>query len=443
MEHGISDPLVGFPYPKGGGKLRHLSVATALDLAALRTLVGRVAVRIDSILLPHVFSNRLARKPPGWTYKNPRYEYRRLVAAAMRLIDSGYSVSRTDFARYYQTIPLGTLETNFTAWGSDGEAVKVIASRLRGWGPVGIPIGPEPMGVLGNGYLHPLDVRLAANPDIAFLRYADDVFFFVTTESDREWGIEAIDHEADLLRILRSVEKTRHANGRRESIDLVTDSALASLSYWMRCLPTPEVRARLEEAFDQELRGVPEPLPGRFRYIVKGLHNTGSDFAVNELLQDNHLMNVDPIVTMHYLVSYAPRPKLSTLFSFIEGYVNNPVDEFAGLALHVLRGLKKPWGESEGRLLLKVVDSSCRAPVRAWAAAALAGTPVWSKGFVKERVLEERDAIVRRGLFSTLKKVGKDDDLRPFLRHVRGPVGRRFVPELFAMSFWIQADDLS
>lgn len=437
IEVGLCDPLTEFFWPKGNGKLRRLSLASAHDLVVLRTLAGRIVARTDSLLLPEVLSNRLWRPPPGWRFRKANHAFRLLIQTATSHINDGYSLTRSDVENFYPTLSADRLEVNYPAWGCDPEAVASIGRFIRTWAPLGIPIGPEAFGVIGNAYLLPLDVRLAAIPDIRFLRWVDDVWIFSRNFTDREWAMSVFDHELDLLEVTRSIEKTKHADGRRESLELASDPTLASLSYCLDTSSDSEASEALCRAYDEELRDATNPVLRRFRFIVKALRFRGSGYAVEDLLKKPHLMNVDPIVASDYLMALGSHSQLREVFSFIERYVRDPADEFAGLVLHLLRAAtSRRWGNAEAKLLLEVLDSPCPAPVRAWAAVVLARTPRWSKSLVKQRVLEERETIVRRGFFSTLKSVGTDEDLGPFLCHVR-----RFAPDLFPMSWWLVDED--
>jgi hypothetical protein len=389
--------------------------------------------RTDSLLLPQVLSNRLSHPPPAWQFRSAKKAFRQLLTTAVGHIEDGYSLSRSDVEAFYPSIPADKLETHYPVWGCDPIAVTALAERVRAWAPIGIPVGPEAFGVLGNAYLLPVDLRFAAMLNIRFMRWVDDVWIFTKNKPDRDSALTAFDEELDLLHIARSIAKTKHASGYAESMELARDSMLASLGFCLSNFSEDIVSMSLQEAYDEQLRDAQRPPLRRFRFIIKALWFRQDAYAVEDLLAKPALMNVDPVLSADYVMSLGSHAHLKEAFVIVETYKRAPNDEMDALVLHLLRALsKRRWGDGEGDLLLELLDSPIPAPVRGWAAVALANTSRWSKSLVKERVLEESETAVRRGLLSTLKVHAQDYDLTPFLRHIR-----KFAPDLFSMACWI------
>jgi hypothetical protein len=361
-------------------------------------------------------------------------------AEAKRLINMKFFMSKTDVETYYPSVVVELLEQRFRSYGCHPALVSRLCKMLSYWterGQLrGIPIGPEGFGVVGNAYLLPLDMRLAALEGIEYLRWMDDLYLFSVTEEAALAAIDAVDEELDHLGLNRSRDKTEHYSGRREALRTVHDDMLASLfdvmglrKWWSADL--------LHERFE---RYVMEPEliePRHFKAMIKAMMYRRDDYAASWLASHPAAMLIDPRLAADYFeVVGLDKPEISQrLFQLLASTKHEERDRSEGRDLHILRALSsKIWDGDEGQLFEKIaLDETRRGPVRAWAIKAMARTPAWSPEIAMERSLEETNLYAARAFLLSLRRARKDRQVKTFLRHVRG-LGNH----LFTCALWVE-----
>lgn len=438
---GNSDRMDSFPYPKGSGRVRWLSLLSPSDLLLTRTLAGQIVSRTDSLLPRAVYSYRLETPPPAWRFESPRKAHRALRKEAMRLLMLlGGAMSRLDVAAYYPSISVERLREMLLAWSCNPQAIEHLCALLEQWqlfdGLVGIPVGPEAFGVVGNAYLLPLDVRFQAL-GITHLRYVDDIFIFGPA---RERTMDATGialEELELLSLGQKEEKAAHFASYQDAAKSVEDGMLTSLFVTGPRLGKRHFQKLTERRFDEYILGTENPELRHFRAILQALKNQRSNHAAHYLAMDVSLLNIDPYLMSDYLreVSLGDRTLMETLVEVVRTSPAGQHDQYDGRDLHLFRLFSaRIWPRIEGSVFWETaLDTSRRDPVRAWALMAAARSPAWNVREVLERVLEDDGIYFRRACLLSLRRERHNRQVRNLIRHVR-----RYVPDLFTASLWLE-----
>lgn len=430
-----------FPYPNGP-KLRDLVVLSPQDLALVRAGAGRIATRVEQRLSNRAFGYRTTPDGAAWKFREfGKIGWERFTNTAIALLQRGNlnAMCSTDIAGYYASIDLDRLESRLHDLGCDMHAIAVILSGLRKWvsmdGVVGIPIGPEACGVLGNAFLIPVD-RMLISFGAEHLRWMDDYRCMAPDEPTCRAVIGPFDALLSGQGLRRSVNKTVVYDNPRDAIDALRDGRLASLGYWLQA-NIVRTTDELHDAWDNDIVGQPDPPRYRFRFIVRSLKNRGDDYAAAELADDPELANIDPRLSAEYLATVGlttPR-----IVEAMLGQLNDvPTDRTDGLDLHLLRSLrgrKGAWGDSEGNLFTAIAENNGRrAPIRCWAVQAESHSSRWRQDSTMARAEAETDPLVRRSMVITLQKVRAAPKRMRFLRHM----AERY-PDLRSTVRWLDA----
>ncbi len=349
-------PGLRFPYPNGPIKLRELVVLNPRDLTLLRASAGRIARAVERRLSPRSFGSRTMRSGAAWWFCDVRTAWRHFTDSAIGLLHRNdiNAMCATDIASYYPSIDLDRLETRLHDIGCDLHAVAVTLSGLRKWAAVdevvGIPIGPEASGVLGNAFLIPVD-RMLMSLGAEYLRWMDDYKVMARDEHACRSLVEQFDQFLRTQGLTRSAKKTSYYDNSLDAIAALRDPGLASLGSRL-ALGTDRATDELRAAFDREIVDEDEVSRSQFHYIVRALGNRGDDYAAGALASNPDLANTDPKLSGEYLGSVGLRTP-AVIDAMLSRLATKATDRTDALHLHWLRALaSKPgeWGSEEGHL---------------------------------------------------------------------------------------------
>lgn len=166
--------IVEVPKPAGG--VRAMTLLGPQDDARYRSLVARVAPRIDAALHPGVAANRLAswHRPQGWTGERTRWRF--AVADALEA-EAHPVVVVSDVLSCYASVGDEALSRGLARariGEGDAAALRSFLADCRRSGVDGLPIGPAASAVLANAVLAVADDALAGS-GVRFARWVDDV----------------------------------------------------------------------------------------------------------------------------------------------------------------------------------------------------------------------------------------------------------------------------
>jgi hypothetical protein len=114
----VPEGLDLLPYPNGP-KARTIGVARCPDLILLRAAAGRIMLTTELRLTDRVHSYRLLKKPPSWSFKNPRASHKHWRLAARQEIRASHATAwRTDVAGYFASVDLQLLARQMHDWRS-------------------------------------------------------------------------------------------------------------------------------------------------------------------------------------------------------------------------------------------------------------------------------------------------------------------------------------
>ena len=185
--------------PKKDLSLRPGAVPEIIDRIYYQALCNAIATEIDKELDFNnekvVFSYRLSYETDDDSYMfiDPSIAYNDFISYQNSLCeDSKYSyIVETDVANYFERIYHHNLWNLLEGLNCDMEIVTALAQLLRKWNEgisYGIPQGLWPSDLLGNVYLHELDVTMKSE-NFQFIRYVDDIRIFCKNEKDAKLAL--------------------------------------------------------------------------------------------------------------------------------------------------------------------------------------------------------------------------------------------------------------
>lgn len=176
-----------FPWPKETGGTRPMAWLDPVDHAIYRATVGRLILPIYACLdSDRVLASEVVAQPPGWKLSHWRPAIHRRRARAMEMLGSYAGMGTLDIQTYFPSVRLSALERFLTSLPVHEPSVLFLLRWLGDLHQVsdirGLPIGPEPSRVLGNGLLSLGDQYFSA-ADTEFVRYMDDTWCFMDDEA--------------------------------------------------------------------------------------------------------------------------------------------------------------------------------------------------------------------------------------------------------------------
>lgn len=425
-----------FPFPNPPKQPRRFCIADPLDEIVLRTATGRVAVCVDQILRDavgvHVFSHRLAKRPPGWTYKHhSRLQRARRALGRQWIEDPDFSgLGITDVSAYYPSVDPTRLTGFLLGLGGDAHAAAIIENWLSYWrsmGSLGLPIGIEASGLLGTAFLIPADRALAAL-GLEVIRVTDDFWVLVDDEPSWDVALGAFDGALAGLGLNRNVEKTQFIAAPDDARALVRELASAEFVASPSGVELDALRDRLEEAISAD------PIDGQsLRFAVGGLCRVGDRFMIDVFAKDPSLIQHAPR-RLGDCLCHDRAIRNEWAAEFFPVLEQAPLPETEAVDVSILRGAgQRGWGRAEELFANIAFDPVRPQFTRAWALEALSRTPAWSSESAFGLALTEgRPCLQRAATLSFRSHVGKRANLAAVTEI------RRDVPSLAPTSSWVQ-----
>jgi hypothetical protein len=424
--------LLIFPYPKfvsgAAPDTRNITVLQFADVLMLRTAVGRIIEKTDSLISNRVFSYRLEpiRRDLPWRFKSSKESWYGFIGQTVELLKTKrYQIlCQTDVRQYFPSIDLRALEDLLRRHDCDSIAVGQIFNTLDYWrrsnGLNGLPISLEASSALGNVYLEGLDRQLIGAGARHF-RYMDDMFIFGETQGICHALIEVVDANLETLGLERSIPKTHFFDDPERAITEIRNSSLSYLGGLLRYRPEFGRRA-LHFAFDSLFDSEWVPDLAEFRYILSALDGNRNSYGCKLLASNPAMMNLDPKVSAKYLeLSIGDASEAAVIDACMQKLRQPPAASFQGLDLHLLRLLGNArTGDAEGAEFLRIASDASRPwPVRNFAWRAYARSSAGRGSVLMEAAREEDEPNVRRAIVAGLKYSKSAGRRRKsFLRHV-------------------------
>lgn len=368
----LSFDAVSWPKPQGG--FRSLAVLDPIDEISMRVAVTPIVHKIDRSLHRSVYSGNLQKGGPGWHFRRPNGVWKRLRRDLTNNIRNApfSSFLRTDVSSFYSSIPSSIHADLAIRFDPSGKFLPFLDPFFETWraeGLVGLPIGPEISLLLANAVLTPLD-KMIDGLGYVFARYTDDVFVLNVDPADHQKFLRSIDSTLATIDLTRSTTKTDFTTEFDEAMEWVNDSFIAST---LSALKTDPMAGEMSTAamYEREARAV-DPDSGRLSFALKVFENRGDGRAVDMLIQNRKLAQVNPRVTGDYLGTIASRRARAVdgIGERIRSGARSDATD-----LHLLRAATaRGWGRSDGRSFRNIVlDDRTPAVNRGWA------VQVWSE----------------------------------------------------------------
>jgi len=195
-------PLERIDIPKKDFTFRHGSVPEIIDRIYYQALCNAIALKVDSNLTriedKVLFSYRLSdKKNDEYMFIESSKAYNDFISYQNLLCESNdyQYVLETDIADYFERIYHHNLIQLLEGFDCDYEIVEAIAKLLRKWNEgvsYGIPQSLWPSYLLGNSFLHELDIAMIRD-DIKYVRYVDDIRVFCKSKEIAKRELMRID----------------------------------------------------------------------------------------------------------------------------------------------------------------------------------------------------------------------------------------------------------
>ena len=341
---------------------------------------------------------------PDWALEVGGYRtFQKKAAKAAKKWDAALMV-RTDVRSYYPSIRMERLAPMLLRAGCPYGAVKLFLERVMWWqdrcGLDGLPVGAEASAVPGTFYLHGLD-RVLRRRAVTYVRYTDDIIYF-TPQGSQDDLLGLVDEALGESGLTRSVDKTIVHDDPEKALEVIQRGLLASLSNALSSrsyLATSATR----RAFVREVLDSDTPDVTNVRWFLRTFGNRSDTFAVNSLMADWNLFNVDPRTAAEYISKVGKRPHVDE--AIVAKLSANPVVETEALNLHLLRVMTSRRGGAEERGVYEAIaqDTSRPSIVRSWAWHAAAATDGFDTERLTEAAAAEPDEGVQRAMVLALK----------------------------------------
>ena len=198
-------PVKRVEIPKGPKQTRPLGIPAVKD---------RIVQTAVKLVIEPIFEAQFVDSSYGF---RPRRSAKDALREVDALLKAGYThVVDADLARYFDTIPHPQLQARVRERISDGRLLALIDSWLsqdimagleRWTATSGTPQGAVLSPLLGNCYLHPLDVQMAS-AGYRMVRYADDFVVLCTSREQAQAALAEVRTWVDANGLTLHPEKT-------------------------------------------------------------------------------------------------------------------------------------------------------------------------------------------------------------------------------------------
>jgi len=390
-------------------RYRTLLVPHPYDELWYRALVGQVATTVDMRLGPEVLSYRLQTLGPGWQCLDYRYgmshkrdEIRSFVAGS----DFG-ALGLMDVKDYYPGVKSDTLADELNGLGcrdGDVEAVcRWLGAWQEYWAVLGIPVGPEASGILGNAALASIDRRLRAE-GFRFRRYTDDYTFFLQDAASWDGVFMLMKDQLSRLGLTLNPEKVKCVLTRKRALkeglnlDIERIKLLAARGDERAPSECLSLLAREAEA--------PHPNSNALRYCLGFLGRDGRPEGLFHLRKRIELLQLAPRKWGQYLTTLRERGLIDAEELVDLGLRDESPKTALGRSHVLLAARGARMGRSDGMRLEGLVlqsQPSAPIPIRCVAVELWSRSDRWKPSRAEELVWNLGDSHLRRALVLTLK----------------------------------------
>lgn len=340
------------PVPKNSYFVRNAMNLSLADRVAYHSVVAQIAPKIETHLLPAVYSARLAHDRRRLLHSGRDAWMRWRSDARDALQTSDHWMIETDITAFFDCVLHSQLIQDLIGLGADHTLIAALREMLKAWQTapgIGLPQGPDASRVLANFYLIPVDEALSQMPDIVYLRYLDDIRIVAPTKHAAITALKLLDVECKSRNLSLSTNKTKLTVGTsaRESLQ---DRELDEARYVFDAGGDQlEVRKQLNKLFRKALKGSAGVNPRRARFGLYRLRAIRADSSLSLVL--NHLEDLAPLgwLVPAYLAPWIGRPSVQLgLANYLLDPERNTSDYLSTWILAALLESPKP---VKGRIL--------------------------------------------------------------------------------------------
>ena len=200
--------------PKGGGKVRLLSIPTIRD---------RVVQGALKLILEPIFEADF--QPGSYGYRPKRTAHQAVNRVAQAIVESKTRVIDIDLRAYFDNVQHYLLLEKVARRVQDDKVMHLLKMMLKATGEKGVPQGGVISPLLSNLYLTEVDRMLEKAIDttrngkytnVQYARFADDLVILISSHPRHDWLVPAVikrlREELAKLRVEINEEKSRLAN---------------------------------------------------------------------------------------------------------------------------------------------------------------------------------------------------------------------------------------
>ena len=215
--------------PKGGGKVRVLSIPTIRD---------RVVQGALKLILEPIFEADF--QPGSYGYRPKRTAHQAVNRVAQAIVESKTRIIDIDLRAYFDNVQHYLLLEKVARRVQDGEVMHLLKMMLDVTGKKGVPQGGVISPLLSNLYLNEVDRMLEKAIEatrngkytyVQYARFADDLVILIDSHPRHDWLVKAVGRrlreEVGRLQVEINEEKSRN-------VDLAKGDSFAFLGFEFR-----------------------------------------------------------------------------------------------------------------------------------------------------------------------------------------------------------------
>ena len=215
--------------PKGGGKVRVLSIPTIRD---------RVVQGALKLILEPIFEADF--QPGSYGYRPKRTAHQAVNRVAQAIVESKTRIIDIDLRAYFDNVQHYLLLEKVARRVQDGEVMHLLKMMLDATGKKGVPQGGVISPLLSNLYLNEVDRMLEKAIEatrngkytyVQYARFADDLVILIDSHPRHDWLVKAVGRrlreEVGRLQVEINEEKSRN-------VDLAKGDSFAFLGFEFR-----------------------------------------------------------------------------------------------------------------------------------------------------------------------------------------------------------------
>src|SRR5437868_2660631 len=197
--------------PKGGGKVRVLSIPTIRD---------RVVQGALKLILEPIFEADF--QPGSYGYRPKRTAHQAVNRVAQAIVESKTRIIDIDLRAYFDNVQHYLLLEKVARRVQDGEVMHLLKMMLDATGKKGVPQGGVISPLLSNLYLNEVDrmlekaieaTRNGKSTSVQYARFADDLVILIDSHPRHDWLVKAVERrlreEVSKLRVEINEDKSR------------------------------------------------------------------------------------------------------------------------------------------------------------------------------------------------------------------------------------------